>query len=64
MSELDLNIFAMDRRDFLQAFALLSLGGLIFGCSEAVAQPAVVKSEYIVVNGWVLPAQHFQSAQT
>jgi hypothetical protein len=64
MNELDLNISAMDRREFLQALALLSLGGLVFGCSEAVARPVVVKSEYIVVNGWVLPAQHFQPAQT
>mgnify|MGYP006188498897 CR=1 FL=1 len=64
MNELDLSTSAMDRRDFLQAFALLSLGVLAFGCSETVARPSVVKSGYIVINGWVLPAQHFQPAQT
>lgn len=64
MNKLDLNTFAMDRRNFLRAFALLSLGGLIFGFSQAGARPAAGKSEYIVVNGWVLPAQHFQPSQT
>lgn len=64
MHEPDLNTSAMDRRDFLQAFALLSLGGLVFGCSTALARPVAAKSGYVVVNGWVLPAQHFQPAQT
>lgn len=64
MKETDLSIAAMDRRDFLQAFAMLSLGTLFFGCSEAVARPAMVKSGYVVINGWVLPAQHFQPART
>ncbi|VVM43372.1 hypothetical protein PS662_00414 [Pseudomonas fluorescens] len=64
MHDLDLNTSVMDRRGFLQAFALLSLGGLMFGLSEAVVRPSVVKtdvkSEYVVINGWVLPAQHFR----
>lgn len=63
MNELDLNTFAMRRRGFLQALAMLSLGGLMFGFTEAVARPSAIKSEYVVVNGWVLPAQHFRQAQ-
>jgi hypothetical protein len=63
MKELDLNTSVMGRRGFLQALTLLSLGGLVFGFSKAVARPSVVKSEYVVINGWVLPAQHFRPAQ-
>jgi hypothetical protein len=75
MQELDLNT-SVGRRGLLQAFALLSLGGLIFGFSETVARPAAPKpavttdmtsdvkaddlSEYVVINGWVLPARHFR----
>ena len=67
MKETDLKTSVMGRRDFLQACALLSLGGLAFGVSEVVAQPspvpAPVKSEFVVINGWVLPAQHFRQTQ-
>ncbi|MHC8350283.1 hypothetical protein ACYZT7_13270 [Pseudomonas sp. RT4P38] len=63
MRETDLNTSVMDRRGFLQAFALLSFGGLMFGFSEAVARPSAAKSEFVVINGWVLPAQHFRQTQ-
>lgn len=56
----DLNTSVMGRRSFLQASALLSLGGLMFGFSKAVARPSAAKSEFVVINGWVLPAQHFR----
>jgi hypothetical protein len=62
MNERDSNSSAIGRRELLQAFTLLSLGGLIFGFSEAVARPVVIKSEYVVIDGWVLPAQHFRPA--
>ncbi|CAI8973018.1 Twin-arginine translocation signal domain-containing protein [Pseudomonas sp. IT-P253] len=62
MNELDLNTSVMGRRGFLQAFTLLSLGGLMFGFSETIARPSAVKSEYVVINGWVLPVQHFRPA--
>jgi hypothetical protein len=38
----------------------LSLGGLMFGFSKAVARPSAIKSEFVVINGWVLPARHFR----
>ncbi|MGY3175329.1 hypothetical protein C4E44_09570 [Pseudomonas sp. MWU12-2312b] len=63
MKETDLKTSVMGRRDFLQACALLSLGGLVFGVSEVVARPTPVKSEFVVINGWVLPAQHFRQTQ-
>jgi hypothetical protein len=65
VKETDLKTSVMGRRDFLQACALLSLGGLAFGVSEVVAQPSPVpvKSEFVVINGWVLPAQHFRQTQ-
>ncbi|MHC8299323.1 hypothetical protein [Pseudomonas sp. ZS1P83] len=63
MREADLNTSVMGRRGFLQAFALLSLGGLMFGFSKAVSRPSAVKSEFVVINGWVLPAQHFRQTQ-
>lgn len=60
MRQTDLKV---GRRGFLQAFGLLSLGGLVFGFSETVARPAATKSEFVVINGWVLPAQHFRQTQ-
>jgi hypothetical protein len=63
MKKTDLNTSVMGRRDFLQAFALLSLGGLAFGFSKAVALPSGKKSEFVVINGWVLPAQYFRQTQ-
>ncbi|APV37823.1 hypothetical protein PFAS1_00120 [Pseudomonas frederiksbergensis] len=60
MRATDLNTSVMRRRSFLQASVLLSIGGLMFGFSKTVARPSVVKSEFVVINGWVLPAQHFR----
>ena len=61
MQELDLNT-SVGRRGLLQAFALLSLGGLIFGFSKIVEPEAKVDDapEFVVINGWVLPARHFR----
>ncbi|MDB5996626.1 MAG: hypothetical protein JWP42_3762 [Pseudomonas sp.] len=58
MKELDLNTSVMGRRGFLQTFALLSFGGALFG----FARPVALKSGYVVINGWVLPARHFRPA--
>ncbi|MHC8400563.1 hypothetical protein ACYZTX_14065 [Pseudomonas sp. MDT1-17] len=63
MRETDLNTSVMGRRGFLLAFALLSIGGSMFGFSKAVARPSAAKSEFVVINGWVLPAQHFRQTQ-
>ena len=63
MRETDLNTSVMGRRGFLQASALLSLGGLMFGFSKADARPPAVKSDFVVINGWVLPAQYFRQTQ-
>ena len=59
MRETDLNTSVMGRRSFLRASALLSLGGIMFGLSKA-ARPSAAKSEFVVINGWVLPARHFR----
>lgn len=63
MRETDLKTSVMERRGFLQASALLSIGGLMFGFSKAVVRPSAAKSEFVVINGWVLPAQHFRQTQ-
>ncbi|MDI3271756.1 hypothetical protein [Pseudomonas sp. AL03] len=63
MRETDLNTSVNGRRGFLQAFVLLSLGGFMFGFSKAVARSSAAKSEFVVINGWVLPAQHFRQTQ-
>ncbi|MBD9589033.1 hypothetical protein IB254_18325 [Pseudomonas sp. PDM03] len=64
MSELDLNTSAMGRRELLQAFALLSLGGMTFGLPSLLASPSSEKSGFVVVNGWVLPAHYFRQTRT
>jgi hypothetical protein len=63
MRETDLKTSVMGRRGFLQAFTLFSLGLGVFGLSKAVVRPPAVKSEFVVINGWVLPAHHFRPAQ-
>lgn len=65
MREPDLKTSVMGRRGFLQAFTLLGLGWGLFGFSETVVRPAApaVKSEFVVINGWVLPAHHFRPAK-
>lgn len=60
MRQRDLNTVVIDRRTFLQACALLSVGGLTFGVSRVVARPSADKAEFVVINGWVLPAQYFR----
>lgn len=50
----------LGRRGFIKACALLSLGGLTFGFSKIVARPSAEKTEFVVINGWVLPAQYFR----
>jgi hypothetical protein len=56
----DLSTSVLGRRDFLQAFALLSLGGLSVGFSSVLARPSSEKAGFVVINGWVLPAQYFR----
>ncbi|TPG75390.1 hypothetical protein EAH78_21290 [Pseudomonas arsenicoxydans] len=63
MQETDLNFSVIGRRGFLRACALLSLGGLMFGSAITVPRPSAAKSKFVVINGWVLPAQHFRQAQ-
>jgi hypothetical protein len=64
MSEPDLNTSVPGRRRFLQAFVLLSLVGLTFGFAKVGARPVAEKSGFVVINGWVLPAQYFRQART
>lgn len=48
------------RRRFLKVCALLGLGTIGCGLRGVVAPPSDVLSEFIVINGWVLPAQYFR----
>jgi hypothetical protein len=63
MKETDLNTSVIGRRGFLQAFTLLGLGWGVFGSCKVVAKPAAATSEFVVINGWVLPAHHFRQGQ-
>ncbi|CAI8894607.1 Copper oxidase [Pseudomonas sp. IT-P218] len=60
MSERVLNNSAISRRGLIRAFALLSLGGLVVKFSGFGARSPAGKSEFVVINGWVLPAAHFR----
>lgn len=64
MSELDLNSPMMGRRGLLRACVLLTLGGAVFRFPHIVTRPSVDKTEFVLVHGWVLPAQYFRQAQT
>ncbi|WP_166359490.1 hypothetical protein [Pseudomonas akapageensis] len=61
MSELDLKFPVMSRRGFFQACVLLSVGGYVFGLPRVAARPSVDKPEFVLVNGWVLPAHYFRN---
>lgn len=60
MSERVLNSSVISRRGLIRAFALLSLGGLVVKFSGVGSRPPAGKSEFVVINGWVLPAAHFR----
>ena len=60
MSERVLNNSVISRRGLIRAFALLSLGGLVVKFSGVGARSPAGKSEFVVINGWVLPAAHFR----
>ncbi|WP_322362988.1 twin-arginine translocation signal domain-containing protein [Pseudomonas sp. Teo4] len=53
------------RRGFLRGCVLLGVGGALFGVSSRVAHKPVVKpeTEFVVINGWVLPSQYFRDGQ-
>jgi len=60
MSERESNTSVISRRGLIRAFALLSLGGLVVKFTGVGARPAAGNGEFVVINGWVLPAAHFR----
>ncbi|AUF96451.1 hypothetical protein PS623_00151 [Pseudomonas fluorescens] len=49
------------RRGFLRGCVVLGIGGAMFGVgASAVAKPAEKKAGFVVINGWVLPADYFR----
>ncbi|TDF84117.1 hypothetical protein E1573_10275 [Pseudomonas sp. H9] len=55
----------LGRRGFLGRCVLLSVGGAVFGLSgEAARKPAAPEpAGFVMINGWVLPTEHFRKAQ-
>jgi len=52
----------LGRRGFLQGCAVLGVGGLVFGLSGSATGKAAKTGGFVVINGWVLPAEHFRKA--
>lgn len=60
MSAVDNKKPGIGRRGFLRALAILGVGAATWGLHKIVALPEDKNSEFVVVNGWVLPAQYFR----
>jgi hypothetical protein len=53
------NTGLVSRRRFLKVCALLGVGALGVGFRGVTAMPSAASSEFVVISGWVLPAQYF-----
>lgn len=51
---------SVGRRRFLSVCALLGFGTLVVGFRGVAALPSAAPSEFVVISGWVLPAQYFR----
>ncbi|MCL8308639.1 MULTISPECIES: twin-arginine translocation signal domain-containing protein [Pseudomonas] len=52
----------LGRRGFLQGCAVLGVGGLVFGLSGSDTRKTAQAGGFVVINGWVLPAEYFRKA--
>lgn len=54
----------LNRRGFLGRCVLFSAGAAVFGLSgEAERKPVEPETAgFVLINGWVLPAEHFRKA--
>ena len=59
MSSIDSAPSRFGRRSLLKAMALLGAGTVALGALKAFDFSKEKKSKFVVVNGWVLPAQYF-----
>ncbi|AVD83327.1 hypothetical protein C4Q28_14695 [Pseudomonas sp. SWI6] len=53
----------LGRRRFLRNCVLLGIGGAVFGTVSRPTPKPQAKSEFVVINGWVLPSQYFRDGQ-
>ena len=59
MSSIDRAPSRFGRRSLLKAMALLGVGTVALGAHRAFDFSEEKNSKFVVVNGWVLPAQYF-----
>ncbi|BBR55796.1 Uncharacterised protein [Pseudomonas putida] len=52
----------LGRRGFLKGCAVLGAGGLVFGLSGTATRKVTQTGGFVVINGWVLPAEYFRKA--
>ncbi|WP_236707547.1 hypothetical protein [Pseudomonas sp. Leaf58] len=45
----------------MQSCILLGVGGVVFGGAAVVARQPAARSEFVVINGWVLPSRYFRN---
>ena len=62
MQTIDKRKTGIGRRGFLRVLALLGVGAATWGLHKIIELPADERSDFVVVNGWVLPAQYFRRA--
>lgn len=65
MGKLEFCTPMLGRRGFLWSCAVLSAGGVAFGLpGSIVARQPAGKTEFVVINGWVVPTQYLRKEQT
>lgn len=60
MGKLQFSTLQLGRRGFLHGCVVLGLGGATFGFSASAASKPAARTEFVVINGWVLPSQYFR----
>jgi hypothetical protein len=59
MNSTDIPKPSISRRGFLQLLAILGIGTATLGLKVMLESPDNKDSKFVMVNGWVLPAQYF-----
>ncbi|NIF17796.1 twin-arginine translocation signal domain-containing protein [Pantoea sp. Cy-639] len=63
MTKLRFCIPQLGRRGFLRNCAVLGAGAAVFGTGAVARSSVVAQTDFVLINGWVLPSHYFRDGQ-